>query len=273
VSSALTWALVALAAPACDTARGRDTHDPGDTRDPVDVADVFDPVDDLVDDLAPDVATPEPDAVTFPIVPAPIDEAFGDPVPRAMYTPDWEARACAIGDHVIPMFGADALDDCRICQCTWRGGICARRATCARDVCVFADGTTAGPGERKRVAGCYLCTCDASGGTCVRDVEPPCPADACVVPYPGEVRTIALGARIFVSECHECTCGADLGTRCEDRCHPVCAAYDDGQTFIDDQERMPADGGRCSCVCDYGRMACDPRGCDPDCGVAQCAGE
>lgn len=68
------------------------------------------------------------------LVPAPIDEPFGEAVPRAMYAVDRPAGACAVGDHVIPMYGADTLDDCRICQCTWRGGMCARRASCARDV-------------------------------------------------------------------------------------------------------------------------------------------
>ncbi|MCC6619641.1 MAG: hypothetical protein IT385_00210 [Deltaproteobacteria bacterium] len=272
-SAGLTHRFVALAlvATACDVARGPATDvaidltdggadgpaevSPGDTDGPV------------------EVSPPEPDGVVAPQIPAPIEEPFGQPIPDAMYPLDWDARTCTIGDHTIPLFGADALDDCRICQCTWRGGLCARRAGCARDVCVFADGTTAVPGELVRVAGCYVCTCDADGGRCARDAAAPCPADGCLAPYPGEARTVAFGQGLFVSECHECTCDAERGTTCVDRCHPVCFPWRDRDSTVDDQARVPADDGACSCVCDYGDMRCDPRGCDPECGVTQCAGD
>lgn len=229
-----------------------DTNDTIDTDEHVPVVDTTDPID-----------TAPPDG--FPIAPAPNDEPFGRPVPDAMLPTDFSA--CAVAGQVIPRNGMDVIDDCRICQCTWRGGRCARRATCARDVCVFVDGTVARPGEHVRVSGCFVCTCDAAGGTCVRDVEAPCPVDGCLVPYPSdEPVVIAFGTERFVSECHRCLCDEATGTTCHDLCHPECFV---GDTLVEDQQRMPAADACGSCVCDYGSMRCDPRGCDPSCGVEQ----
>ena len=135
---------------------------------------------------------------------------------------------------------------------------------------MFVDGTRATPGESVRVEGCFVCTCDAEGGSCVRDTEAPCPTDGCVAPYSsGAPIVVGFGQSAFVSECHECTCGERTGTSCFDLCHPTCTRTFGGDDVLADQDRTPADDGCGSCVCDYGSTRCDPRGCDPECIGAQ----
>jgi len=240
-----------------------------DTSSPADVSDTVEP-----DGVGPDTSTGDADAPDAgpgdgAIVPAPIHEPFpGPPVPNTMVEDAGFPTTCAVAGHEIPRNGADVIDDCVICQCTTYGGRCARRGGCERDVCVFVDGTTVARGDTVRIDGCFLCTCDAGGGSCVRDTEAPCPADACMAPRGPD---LAFGAEIFFSECHACTCDEVDGTRCTNLCHPHCLLRVGDDVWIADQERAPADDGCGSCVCDYGDVFCDPRGCDPQCtGVQGC---
>lgn len=191
--------------------------------------------------------------------PALANEPFPTPVPNTVYSGGF--AGCEVFGRTMAQGQADIYGDCTICQCTTYGGRCARRAACARDVCVFADGSEVARGETVRVRGCFECTCDEAGGTCRADPNPECPQDGCVLPRgAGEV---APGEH-FVSECHQCICDLETGLLCRDLCHPACTLRDaDGEILgsLPDQARMPADNGCGSCVCDYYDLVCDNRAC------------
>ena len=193
---------------------------------------------------------------------APDDEIILPPLPDTILATFLRlAEVCEVAGAQIPFYGTRVLDDCVVCQCTSYGGRCSRRVGCERDVCVFADGTTALPGETARVHGCFVCRCDDEGGVCVRDTMSPCPSDGCLVPYFGTPPslTIAFGDSRMISECHDCVCDEVTGTACQNICHPYC--FPPEGPPVNDQDRVPHPSGCGSCVCDNGDLACDRRGC------------
>ena len=191
------------------------------------------------------------------------EEPVPSPVPDTMLgNVRWQDRVCEVAGLEIPLAGVEAVDDCIICQCTRWGGRCSRREGCTRPVCVLVDGQVAPRGEARRVLGCFVCTCGAEGPRCERDVEAPCPAEGCHAPYLGEPPFVVIpfGANRFVSECHRCACDELLGTSCEDVCHSECLLPD--ESIVLDQVRFPDPSGCGSCVCDYGEISYDHRGCE-----------
>jgi hypothetical protein len=145
------------------------------------------------------------------------------------------------------------VDDCVECMCTTYGGRCQRRAGCARDVCVFVDGTVIARGETAAV-GCFDCACGDDGPSCARRTEPPCPDDGCRLPDGGE---LGLGQERFLSECHRCVCDETAGLLCENVCHPECTCEQPGcpeRGRVPDQWLVTLDGA--ACVCDYSKLVC-----------------
>jgi hypothetical protein len=170
---------------------------------------------------------------------------------------------------VVPI----AIDDCVECMFSSFGGRCQRRAACARDVCVFVDGSTVARGDTAAV-GCFDCTCAADGPSCTRRTAAPCPAAGCVLPR--NLGEIAVGEERFLSECHVCTCDGERGLLCDNLCHPSCFCEQEscrnlcGDRWctadvppegldVPDQATLLID---CAvCTCDYGSFSCLIGGC------------
>lgn len=195
--------------------------------------------------------------------------------------PDYDLTNCKLPNGTPFAYGTVVdVDDCIQCECSWRGGRCRRSPSCARDVCVFVDGTTMAAGTGGKIAPCFDCTCGSGGvAACTRDATGDCPANGCRLPKQSGLAggVVAIGDSAGMSECHTCDCHATKGLSCRDQCHgdgcycpgdfcPTrcgkggCAELDGGALRLADQERIPA--GSCATLfCDYGSLHRDESTC------------